>query len=710
MELGSWELHIFVSLAVILGTAFIALIVDYLKGSNEQLREHNIELRVRTEETERRAILDPMRYAHPSILSALKSAVGAKSRTADRTDAAEAAATVESKRAATREAPATLVPVAVESLQPVITVRETMQPPAAAERAVLGGELLEQVIAATPGQSAGAPAVTRVLYQNVEESAPVRVAETPEPRPAKASWTTLRQQQAEPVAEARTATKLPEADLENPDRVVFVTPVELDAEEQEVQSRPLLHQFEVIGGRRPVISDVPEELTAPIKLRLHSKQVEEPVAPEPIPQAEPTGAAAETSLNNDWTSILYNSNESEAPMPVAEAEAETEPEIEAEIEPEIEAEPADAPKEWFREPDSWRSNLSSFPFNRVQEPVQMDEEPLPAAAVEKSAEWEPVREIAAKVPELMFREQEAPVPSGTVIEPEVLENDEELENLVIYASPQQQTAYAEPAPEVAAPAAFTTDFDIVYAPQVAAPAAESEVPLVASFERVPQNSRFQTIAWPNPVARPDPIIFTEPAVLPKSRLKPEGTEDWTKAEVAAAETAQQQQMPVFAAPRALPIPAGYHDSSVLEGLYRSDGLFSGLVVAIGINDFRRVQDSAGRSGMETLVESVISVVRGCAGDKGFACRSAEDEFLIIHPNEHGPSAQRRLSQVSERLWDFQLRSLGGASIMFSSGSVDVEHERLSDAVAAANERMYQTKRSRKTVAMDTGRQKRAVNA
>ena len=59
MDLGSLELQIFVSLTVVLGAAFVALVCDYLKGNNEQLREHNIELRVRKEEQERRLLLDP---------------------------------------------------------------------------------------------------------------------------------------------------------------------------------------------------------------------------------------------------------------------------------------------------------------------------------------------------------------------------------------------------------------------------------------------------------------------------------------------------------------------------------------------------------------------------------------------------------------------------------------------------------------------------
>ncbi len=59
MELGALDLQIFASLVVVLFTALVAFVTDYLKGSNEQLREKNVELRVRSEERERRGVLDP---------------------------------------------------------------------------------------------------------------------------------------------------------------------------------------------------------------------------------------------------------------------------------------------------------------------------------------------------------------------------------------------------------------------------------------------------------------------------------------------------------------------------------------------------------------------------------------------------------------------------------------------------------------------------
>ena len=90
----------------------------------------------------------------------------------------------------------------------------------------------------------------------------------------------------------------------------------------------------------------------------------------------------------------------------------------------------------------------------------------------------------------------------------------------------------------------------------------------------------------------------------------------------------------------------------------------------------------------------------------FACRFQDDEFILLFPGEADSSAQRRLFQISEKLWDFQLRSLGHHSIMFSWGGLEVKRDTLSDAVASARERMFQTKRNR-TGAIEM--RKRVVN-
>ncbi len=146
----------------------------------------------------------------------------------------------------------------------------------------------------------------------------------------------------------------------------------------------------------------------------------------------------------------------------------------------------------------------------------------------------------------------------------------------------------------------------------------------------------------------------------------------------------------------LVVPAGMHDQSFLARLLEINKPFTGLVVSIGVNEN---DGSTPRS--EDLMRSATSHIAGLLGETDFGCQTGTDEFILICSGEQGAEAQRRLSSISERLWDFQLRGLGSFSILFSWGGVDVQSEPLSDAVNSATERMYQTKRSRKTVSMDS---------
>ena len=155
----------------------------------------------------------------------------------------------------------------------------------------------------------------------------------------------------------------------------------------------------------------------------------------------------------------------------------------------------------------------------------------------------------------------------------------------------------------------------------------------------------------------------------------------------------------------LDIPAGLHEAAILSHLLENQASYSGVVVAIGLNDYDTLRDklSSGTDSVGALNKMVLSMLR----PQDFACRFQDDEYILIYPGERGSSAQRRLFQVSEKLWDFQLRSLGNLSVMFSWGGLEVTNETLSEAVASARERMYQTKRNRKPSNLDfaTGRKK-----
>jgi hypothetical protein len=132
------------------------------------------------------------------------------------------------------------------------------------------------------------------------------------------------------------------------------------------------------------------------------------------------------------------------------------------------------------------------------------------------------------------------------------------------------------------------------------------------------------------------------------------------------------------------IPTGMCDRAALQPLLEADLPFAGLVVLVGIAKSRapRVEHPA-----QPFIEELL-------GPADFACRNDDDEFLIVCPGLRGAEAQRRLNEISERLWNFQLRGQGSFSVLFSWGGIGVENQPLSEAIASATERMQQTKRSR----------------
>src|SRR6202789_7355 len=76
---GQNQLQIFVSLVVILAAALVALICDFLRARNEQLRELTIELKVRHEEELKRSRLLTHR---PFATVAVQRAIGSEERAA----------------------------------------------------------------------------------------------------------------------------------------------------------------------------------------------------------------------------------------------------------------------------------------------------------------------------------------------------------------------------------------------------------------------------------------------------------------------------------------------------------------------------------------------------------------------------------------------------------------------------------------------------
>lgn len=222
--------------------------------------------------------------------------------------------------------------------------------------------------------------------------------------------------------------------------------------------------------------------------------------------------------------------------------------------------------------------------------------------------------------------------------------------------------------------------------------------------------------WPirTPVIR-TPVKPAQPEGPAAPDTSPSSAQPEMPVDSASALTAQESVAPVVQeSPAPQPtvssvLPPGMYEHAVLAAQMLAANSFSGVVVSIGINDYASLTEKSGPERMAELMLSVESMVSGLLRPQiDFGCRSAEDEYLLVFPQEQGSEAQRRLATISERLWNFQLRSTGHASVLFCWGAVEVQGETLADSVASASERMHQTKRNRKAIALQSKPRKLAV--
>ena len=146
------------------------------------------------------------------------------------------------------------------------------------------------------------------------------------------------------------------------------------------------------------------------------------------------------------------------------------------------------------------------------------------------------------------------------------------------------------------------------------------------------------------------------------------------------------------------VPSGFQDGYVLSQLVLKKQPISGLVVSIGASS-PSASDEAAQNSLRTLIQSLL-------GPNDFAAQSGPGEFLLICPGERGAAAQLRLNVIAERLWDFQLHSMGVFAIQFSWGGVEVRSESIEEAIASATERMEETRRGRR-IAADVAALRRA---
>ncbi len=139
------------------------------------------------------------------------------------------------------------------------------------------------------------------------------------------------------------------------------------------------------------------------------------------------------------------------------------------------------------------------------------------------------------------------------------------------------------------------------------------------------------------------------------------------------------------------VPAGMFNQWPLEVLSNIHKPFTGLVVLVDL-----VRTNHRSTHHESVLQMVTACVASLLGENDFGCRTTEDEFVMVFPGLERGEAQRRLNQISERLWEFQQHGRGSCSLLFSWGGVGTRNKPLSSAMAAAVERMNQLNRNRRS--------------
>jgi len=272
----------------------------------------------------------------------------------------------------------------------------------------------------------------------------------------------------------------------------------------------------------------------------------------------------------------------------------------------------------------------------------------------------------------------------------------------------RMTAVEAPAP--AEPVDFnpalknpTVEAPAIEIPEPAAPALASESIVEPAVEHITEQvfepaPEAAVECALEPAAEPEPKAAIAEPVEPAAPQLTGRHRNWGSlldarhARLEAAKKQAQRQIESIPAPPNPVLPAGFQDGLVLKRIVESRQPVSGLIISIGA--------TAPQNEGTQLPSEVPGLIQSLLGPNDFAAQSGADEFLLIYPNERGASAQRKLAEVAEQLWDFQLRSMESLSILFSWGGVEVHSESIDEAIASATERMQQTRRGRKVLTME----------
>lgn len=627
--MGATELQIFVSLVVVLGAAFVALICDFLKGSNERLREANLELQVRRDHLAASGSKQPRK---PKALKRTPEAASARPASATGADESVLGSTagipdlVDERDLQTAALEALAREIAQQRRSSVPALLPLLEAPTLVPAEVVlfdctSGQGPEASMACRPAVAEAASTSVTRLGSGAEGIAEP-ISDLSALGEGILSW------EVEPgdAPEARRDAGEPEAfpgdepGFARQIAIGVLAPARMEGNRRVHSSALAMETSHLIGS-------------APAQLRTEVRELE----PRPeglrreLPSLPLTGRTCARSLGERPIEAPRNRvviPASQVSVRIDMAWGEPGQLLPAAL---LAAPPArfpivSAPAAPEREDSVPWLDLpldASSPMLTLEDGSPEPEEEAPVVRIRVLRD-EPVNEPQRDFPDLqaIFASgEEECVPAGHLEEP-----------LAALPVPFEHRQVSDPTPEASSPV-------------------EPLIPRAADFPR-------------------DNLVELPVAVAPEPAI--------------AHELINSQ-----------PIPAGWHEMGVLEGLAAAGASFNGLILSIAINDFEKLLEESGAQRFEEAAAELADSLGALAGRDDFLCRAGTGEFMVLFPglaeSEHGT----RVRLLTEILWDFQLRSASSVPMMCTWGQAKAAGEPLAGALDRARQQVHESLRSRR---------------
>lgn len=748
--MGATELQIFVSLVVVLGAAFVALICDFLKGSNERLREANLELRVRQDHhTVRTAPPVHAVAAHASAAEAAGVAAEAEHALARRVIAAHRHIRPESAAAApgaealagsrrhprrtraqdrapqlddwAKELMERQIPLSAGA--PVPAAQDAVQatPPVTAEQSGLAPAIPAFAVApgAEPAPAGLTPlkesaAVTPATAETGELELPLGMAPVPAAPALQLKVEAPGSLECEPAMAGLAGLEMPARGLGS------WTPAQLPATAlagEPERAWPSTGSVAGAGlplagtaslpGSLPVLRLAPPAMIPGAAIRPEEAPqiptaVDAPAAGPPMAQ----GARLEVGLPALHESLVRVAAEPVAAIPGVPTMprlALSAPRLtpgEAGLSPILPGFPLRGKgRAGVAVTPAFISSSPAAPVSSA--PALHELEPCTAQTFAECGPAPVRRGAAVKAWAL------APFIGGAApaVPAHGLALDSTLPDAVAAAVPPAESGVEEAEAPVVRIRVLREDSLI--APEE--PVAEPEPAVAAGFTQLqdlfagPAETEEPAAPMPaGPVEQPISVLDSQAGLLPPAE-KGKPAPAWSTEPAIPRDkvielplhplaTQSVRTMPPSAL---LDVPQGWHDARTLQHLAAAPLPFEGLVACVSVTDYARLVQEYGAGRCEEAVNSLGLALETLAEGSGFLCRASDEEIVILFPRLHASEHSARVRLLAEILWDFQLRTLSLVPVLCGWGASEALREPLAVPLARARSQMSESQRFRK---------------